>query len=453
MFKDRKRELRELEQSYSSGKPKLVIMYGRRRVGKTSIIQEFLKKHNGIYLLGRQETEQENLKRFSETISQFFNDAIIEKNPFRSWDALLSYLEEKLKEKRFAIAIDEFQYLASANRALPSILQDFWDNRLVKKQAFIILCGSSISMMESILGYKSPLYGRRTEQFLIEPLDFANAVEFFPENMQNEKKVEFYSILGGTPAYLMEFDYRESIEQNLLKNLLQKNKFLYQDVIFVLREELEEPRNYFAILRAIAKGKSIMNEIVQETGLDKGLVSKYISVLRDLHLIERITPIEKKKSARKGIYKIKDNFFRFWFRFVHYNEDYIEQNKQNLLLKEKIAPNFNQYIGEIFEDIALDYISKHKHFNNFIFGKWWNKDIEIDIIGLSKERVIFAEVKWKNVNKDEALSILENLKEKSQSYPKEKKSEAFGIIAKNIPNKEEIRKKGYVALDLRDIFS
>lgn len=196
-----------------------------------------------------------------------------------------------------------------------------------------------------------------------------------------------------------------------------------------------------------------MNEIVQETGLDKGLVSKYISVLRDLHLIERITPIEKKKSARKGIYKIKDNFFRFWFRFVHYNEDYIEQNKQDLLLKEKIAPNFNQYIGEIFEDIALDYISKHKHFNNFIFGKWWNKDIEIDIIGLSKERVIFAEVKWKNVNKDEALSILENLKEKSQRYPKEKKSSAFGIIAKNIPNKEEIRKKGYIALDLRDIFS
>ncbi len=450
-FKNRKEELMILEKLYSDKFPKLVVMYGRRRVGKTALIQKFLGMHGGIYLLGRQETELENLRRFSYEISNFFSDEALNTNPFRNWDSLFTYLTQKLKEKRFAIAIDEFPYLVAANGAMPSILQDYWDNRFSKLNAFVILCGSSISMMEKIVGYKSPIYGRRTEQMLIEPMRLIDAIEFMPNSLIIDNKIEYYAILGGTPAYLLEFDYNKDLEHNLLENYLQKTKFLYQDALFVLMEELTEPRNYFAILRAISKGKNNSNEIVNETGLDRGLVGKYISVLADLHFIERLLPITEKKTSRKGIYKIKDNFFKFWFRFVHGNEDYIEQNRQELLLKGNILPNLNSYVGEIFEDISLQFIADKKEYKGFLFGKWWHKDTEIDIVGKSPNELIFIEVKWKNLIESEATSILEELAKKSERFPaKDNIKKIFGIIAKKVDKKYKLRQKGYICFDAGD---
>lgn len=446
-FKNRASELKNLEKLYADKAPRLLVMYGRRRVGKTSIMQEFLSRHKGIYLLARQETELENLKRFSEQIGSFFKDEILGLSPFQNWDSLFLYLAKKLKEERFIIAIDEFPYLAGANSAIPSILQDYWDNHFSKIDAFIIICGSSIAMMEKTLGYKSPLYGRRTEQILIEPLKFSNAAEFMPKTLGFEKKAEYYAILGGTPAYLMEFDFSESLEKNIIGNYLQKTKFLYQDVLFVLREELNEPRNYFAILRVIAKGKNSLNDIVMETGLERSLIGKYLSILIDMHLVERLLPITEKKSSRKGIYKIKDNFFRFWFRFVHEYENYIEQNRQELLVKEKIMPNLNSYVGGVFEDIAFQYLSESQEFRDYIFGRWWAKDTEIDIIGKSHKDVLLIEVKWKSVDENEALKIIEMIKEKSKKFPLKNMPLKFGIIAKKIENKEKLRKLGYLAFD------
>ncbi|MBI2548533.1 ATP-binding protein [Candidatus Woesearchaeota archaeon] len=450
-FKNRKHELKALERLYSEKFPKLIVMYGRRRVGKTALIQEFLKKHKGIYLLGRQETELENLRRFSAEISNFFSDETLNTNPLRNWDSLFTYLSQKLKEKRFAVAIDEFPYVVSANEAVPSILQDYWDNKLSKLSAFIILCGSSISMMERVVGYKSPIYGRRTEQMLIEPLKFKDATAFIPGSLSMNNKIAYYAIVGGTPAYLLEFDYNRSLEQNLLENYLQKTKFLYHDALFVLREELNEPRNYFAILRAISRGKNTSNEIVNETSLDRGLVGKYLSVLIDLHFIERLLPITEKKTSRKGIYKIKDNFFKFWFRFVHANEDYIEQNRQELLLKEKILPNLNSYVGDIFEDIALAFITEKKEYNDFLFGRWWHKGTEIDVVGKSPNELIFIEVKWKKLSESEAICILEGLAKKSDNFPtKNNVRKMFGIIAKNIDKKDKLRERGYICFDVDD---
>src|SRR3989338_1591536 len=221
-FRDRRKEMGALDALYSSGKAGLVVLYGRRRVGKTSLILELIGRHRGLYLLGRQETELENLRRFSEEVATFFHDGVVRANPFRNWDSLLLYLAGKWKERRFILALDEFPYLVAANRSLPSILQDHWDSRLSKESAFLILCGSSISMMEESLGYKSPLYGRRTEQMLLEPLGFSQASEFFPEGMAIGRKIEFYAVLGGTPAYLLEFDYARALEHNLLANCLQK---------------------------------------------------------------------------------------------------------------------------------------------------------------------------------------------------------------------------------------
>ena len=178
-FKNRKKELALFEELYMSGKSKFIILYGRRRVGKTELLKKFLSKHRGLYLLARQESEKDQLERLSEQTAEFFKDNVLKVNPFTSWDAVFTYLSEK---PRMPIIFDEFPYAVQASKKLPSVLQDHWDNKFSKNKSFIVLCGSSINMMESLLGHKSPLYGRRTEQILLEPLKFSDACFLFPDN-------------------------------------------------------------------------------------------------------------------------------------------------------------------------------------------------------------------------------------------------------------------------------
>ncbi|MDP3727984.1 MAG: ATP-binding protein [bacterium] len=411
-FKNRVKELEFLSECYQKGSPKLIILYGRRRVGKTELLREFLKKHKGIYLLARQESETEQLKKMSSQIAEFYGDKVLTINPFQNWDAFFIYLAEK---PRIPIVIDEFPYMVEASKNIPSILQDYWDNSFSKKNSFIILCGSSIQMMENLLGKKSPIYGRRTEQILLEPLKFRDACLFLPKKMSIKERVLYFSILGGMPAYLLEFDYKKSIKENIAENIIRKNKFLYQDVLFSLREELNEPRNYFSILYAIAKGNTKLGEIVNDTGLEKSFVTKYISVLIGLQLVERRVPITEKNrtKSRKGIYLLKDNFFKFWFKFVFENQEYIEQEKQEKLLDEKIMPEIHGFAGRIFEDVALSEISVNKKYKDYFFGRWWDREYEVDIVGVDRKnkKILIGEVKFKKLNEKEVQEIKSHLKE------------------------------------------
>src|SRR3989338_6956924 len=390
-------------------------MYGRRRVGKTELLREFLKEHKGIYILARQESGREQLKKISSQIAEYYNDALVKIHPFVSWDALFLYLSEK---PRIPIVIDEFPYIVQSSKQVTGILQDYWDNKFSKKNAFLILCGSSITMMEELLGKKSPIYGRRTEQILLEPLKFHDACLFFPKSMSFKEKVINYSILGGMPAYLLEFDFRKSLRENLIENVLRKNKFLYEDILFTLREELNEPRNYFSILYSIAKGNSKVGQIVNDTGLEKSFISKYLSVLIDLKLVERRVPITEKNAARSrnGIYLLKDNFFKFWFRFVFENQEYVEQGKQEKLADEKILPELNSFTGRIFEEVALSEMIHSEKYKDYLFGRWWDKTSEIDIVGIDKtgKKMLIGEVKFKKLNKTEIRAIKKGLKEKAK---------------------------------------
>lgn len=414
VFKDRKNEMALFERLYNSGKSKLIILYGRRRIGKTELLKEFLKKFKGIYLLARQEPEKNQLERFSTQIAEFFNDGTLKLNSFLSWDALFTYLSEK---KRVPIIFDEFPYAVQASRKLPSILQDYWDNKLSKNNSFIVLCGSSINMMEDLLGHKSPLYGRRTEQVLLEPLKFSDAIEFFLRSMTLKEKIIYYSILGGVPAYLLEFNFNKTVRENLDENLLKKNKFLYQDVMFVLKEELKEPRNYFSILYSLAKGNTKLGLIVNDTGLEKSFVNKYLSVLMSLHIVERRVPITEKnfKKSRKGLYFIKDNFFKFWFKFVFENQEYVEQEREEKLITEKIMPELNSFAGRAFEDIVLSEIIRHKNFKNYLFGRWWDGEHESELVGIDKENkeIIIGEVKFSELSKKDISDIEKSLGEKA----------------------------------------
>ncbi|MEW6294979.1 MAG: ATP-binding protein [Candidatus Diapherotrites archaeon] len=448
MFIDRVDEVRLLEKLYNEGTPKLVVLYGRRRVGKTALLNEFARRHKALYLVARQESEKEQLKKMSEEASAFFHDVFLKSNPFQNYDSLFIYLAEK----QAPVLFDEFPFLVESNKAVPSILQEHWDKNFSKKPSFIVLCGSSIRMMESLLGYKSPIYGRRTEQIQLEPLKFEDASSFFPKASPEEKTIN-YAVLGGTPAYLLEFDQNKKLTENLLEKVLNKNKFLYQDVQYVIQQELNEPSTYYSIIKSIAKGNTKIGEIMNDTGIDKAKITKYASVLQKLHLIERRVPITdfKPEKSRRGVYVLKDNYFKFWFKFIFENNEYIEQGRQKKLIEEKINPELNAFVGKAFEEIALEWIKKQKPFNNFIFGRWWNKKEEIDIVGIDrlKSKILCGEVKWKKIIKKEAQEILYKIKRKAEQINLHGNYERqFIIIAKKAEIKEIDNCKIF---DLRDI--
>ena len=451
MFLNRKAHISLLERLYFEGKPKMILLYGKRRIGKTELLNEFARSHRALYIVARQETYEGQLKKMSAEIAEFFDDDVLKHSPFQNYDALFIYLAQK----EIPILLDEFPYLVEANRALPSILQEYWDRYFSKKKTFLVLCGSSITMMESLLGYKSPLYGRRTEQILLEPLKFREACEFFP-NLKPEDKILTYAVLGGTPAYLLEFDYEKPLLENIRDRILQKNTFLYQDTMFVLQQELTEPRVYYSIINSIAKGNTKLGHIINDTGLEKGMITKYLSVLRGLQIIERRIPVTEKnpESSKKGIYLLKDNYFKFWFRFIFENNEYIEQDRQEKLIEDKIKPLMNNFVGFAYEEIALEYLKTDPQFSDYIFGRWWDKEEEIDIIGLdnSRNRIIFGEVKWRDLSEKDARQVLNRLVEKSVNVKwgnsPEKK---YLLIGKKVGGKKRLTEDGYLVMELVDL--
>lgn len=453
-FINRKDELNLLKKMVSSNKAEFIIIYGRRRIGKSELINEILKNNFGIKLLAREESEVLQLKRFSETLSVLFNDEIIQKNPLQNWDAFFSYIC-KHADKRIILAIDEFPYLVSENRSIPSILQDYWDNKLKNTKICLILCGSSISMMEKILGHKSPLYGRRTSQLLIKPFNFEQSLDYLKINF--EDAIKAYSIFGGTPAYILEYDIKKDLEQNIKEKVLRVDSFLYRDVEFVLKEELREPRYYFSILSSIAKGNTKISDIINDTGLNKSIVGKYLSILLELMMVNREVPIlENPLKSRKGIYILSDNFFKFWFKFIYANKENIEKGTYEPVLYD-INKNINNYLGLSFENICKEALEKANKKDLFKFtkiGRWWYKDKEIDLIGLDEKtkEITFCECKWKAKINAEGIARELNEKSKYVKWNNEKRTEGFIIFAKSFDKKiKNFGGKKVYCYDLKDI--
>lgn len=411
MWLGRQQELGVLKQIAGSDRAEFLLLYGRRRIGKSEIIDQFIKARQGIRLLAREEAEALQLKQFSEVLAEHFQDGLLKTNPFTKWDAFFAYLADKAKE-RIVIALDEFPYLVQSNHSLPSLLQYHWDQKLRKTKIFLILCGSSIGMMENLMGSRSPLYGRRTSQMLLKPLRFADAL---PHLGHARRAVEAYAVFGGTPAYLVEYDRHKDLWHNIREKILSPERALYRDAEFVLRQEVREPRAYFSILESIAKGNTRIGHIINDTGLDKGVVAKYLGVLIDLHLVQREVPVTEKTPAksRKGIYRLSDNFFRFWFRFVYPNFQAIEEGRQDWLMSTVIRPRMDEFTGPIFEAVAREALQAmdkagHLPFRLLKLGRWWDKDAEIDLIGMGEKENLFCEVKWSDdVDASQALHKLQ----------------------------------------------
>lgn len=336
---------------YNSNKFEIAVIYGRRRVGKTTLINEFCKNKATVLFPAIESNAEQNLEILSGAISYLQNGESNAEFRYKSFANAFSGLEELSKDKRIVFVIDEYPYLAKADKSISSVLQKYIDHNFKNTKLFVILCGSSMSLMEKqVLGYQSPLYGRRTAQFKIEPFDYYDTGKWFPDYTDEEKAI-MYGITGGVPLYLEEFSPDLSIKENLLENLFDKNAMLYEEPSNLLKRELREPATYNAIISAVASGKSKLSEISSTVGIENGLCTKYIANLISLGIIKKEIPVTEPKSKRP-IYQIEDNFFRFWFTFVAKNTAAIVSGRIDKSYDEVVGKHLPDYMGVIFEKCA-----------------------------------------------------------------------------------------------------
>lgn len=413
-FYDRETELDTLDDTFESDGHAFVVVYGRRRVGKTELIKEFCADRPHIYYLASQESESLQREKFVKQIADQFD----EREPrIEEWSDAFDYLGEKLTEEPMIVAIDEFPYLVEANDALPSYVQGFVDKSLQQTESVLILCGSSVSVMESeVLGHESPLFGRRTAQIDLQPFSFTQARAAIEYGFDDA--VRSYAVTGGTPMYLTQFDYEEPLRSNILQYVLSPSAVLYNEPEFLLRTELRKPARYLSILEAIATGHTTPNEIAGATNIDQGPLSKYLRTLRRLRFITREVPVTAaQKKSKRSRYLIADQFLRFWFRYVEPNRSSITEAPE-IVYDSTIEADLPQHVSVTFEAICIEAaweaIRRETMESYSSVGRWWYGEDEIDIVGLDPagDRLLCGECKW--TNEPVGYSLVEDLQRKAK---------------------------------------
>jgi len=419
-FIGRKSELKTLEREFNreSG---FVVIYGRRRVGKTTLIKEFIKDKEAMYFLATEEIEIGNMKRFIGELSEFTKQEYLKSASFNDWEDLFKIFASHKPDTKKVLVIDEFQYLVKVNSAFGTVFQRIWDEILKDKNVMVILCGSLISMMiTKVLSYSSPLYGRRTAQIRLSPLKFTDILNT-NFNRSFEQLVESYSVTGGVPKYYEFFDNNEPLMENIEREVLQKDGFLYEEPIFLLEKEVKDLVSYFSIIKNIAEGKHKVSQLAGALEISSNTLSPYLKTLIDLDLVEKRLPVTVKQpeKSRKGLYFVKDHFIEFWFKFVHAYKGELELENVDYVLN-KIKRSFvERHVSFVYEGICRELLSFlcREGKINFIpskIGCYWSLNIEIDVVALDEERkrVMFGECKY-HINPVDA-NVLFELKDKAE---------------------------------------
>ena len=421
-FVDREQEMETLQSEYERDGSALVVLYGRRRVGKTTLISEFIKDKNALFFLASEEAEAQNRSAFKEKVAEFIDSDLLRSADIKSWDVLFKSIMDTPFERKPVIVLDEFQYLGKANPAFPSVFQRIWEEILKGKSVMVILCGSLISMMESqTLAYGSPLYGRRTAQIRLKQIPFSYYHDFFPGKSRREL-IEMYAVTGGVPKYIELFSESRDIYSAIQKCVLNRSGYLYDEPHFLLQQEVTEVGSYFSIIKAIAAGNSKLSAISAVLEIKATSLTKYLKTLIDLDILEREVPIteDNPEKSKKGLYKIKDNYLRFWFAFVYPNMSFIESGHSRIVMnkiKKSLVPN---HIAFVYEDVCKERMWELNAndvwpFNFTKLGRYWDARSEIDIAALDPEgkNLILGECKY--WQEPVGISVLRDLEAKTAS--------------------------------------
>ena len=435
-FVNREQELNFLEEQYNSDFSALVVLYGRRRVGKTSLVQEFTKNKPFLYFLASEEAEPLNVRALKEQIAEYTKDALLAEARVDSWDILFQTLTKYIGERKLVLVLDEFQYLGKTNPAFASVFQRIWDTHLQKQNIMVILCGSLIRLVEAqALNCRSPLYGRRTGQIRLSQIDFQHYADFFP-GLSYRELVEHYAVTGGTPKYIELFDKKAGLYAEINRLILRKQSLLFEEPVFLLQNEVSEVGSYFSIIKSIAAGNCRLGKICADLQVKETSMPKYLKTLIDLDILEREAPVTESDPAKSkmGRYRVKDNFLSFWFRFVYPEKTRLELGDTSYVL-QKIQSNFiDNHVAYVYESVCLGELwrlAEQGRVNISKAGRWWNNKQEIDLVGLDSggSDIVFGECKYtsKPMDADTFYALLQ--KKEHVGWKKGSRKETFVLFS------------------------
>lgn len=426
MFIGRESELNKLERLYSAKNFEFLIMYGRRRIGKTEILKEFSKKHPCIFFSG--EESDNNLVRFTKAILNYFD--IKDDIAIPSWESAFSFIANHIsKEGKTVLIIDEFPYIAKGEPKVKSILQNAIDREFKDKDILLILCGSSVSfMVNDMMGRKTPLYGRNTSVLEVLPFTYDRVKDFFP-SYSKEDQMKVYGIVGGVPYYLSKFKEEVSLERNIANEICDNSSSLNEEPITLLKSELREVNVYNDILNAIACGATRLTEIADKAHIELTKMPSYLNTLKEMRIIEKIVCCGEKENSKKTQYRIVDHFFSFWYRFIFGHKTEIEMYDDPIEYVESIRSDFDISMGAVFEVICRQFLIREARLKKLPFipqelGKWWGSNPilktpdDIDILGIRDDQYLFCECKFRNMFLD--IKEFQNLIDLASSFKKAK---------------------------------
>lgn len=448
-FINRQEELQSLEELYEKTKQsaQFLVLYGKRRVGKTELIKHAFISKPFLYYLATKGTTKDQLRTLTQLVASYFHEEYLSQDAFPTFRELFDYLGKKLREsgERLVFVIDEFPYLAESNKAVSSYFQYGWDEQLKNTHVLFVLMGSSIAMMQKhVLSQKAPLFDRRTSSWLVDPFNFTQARKFY-QKASFERAFSFFAILGGVPAYLKEFNEEKSLTQNIEEKILKKREFLNLEPDYLISEEFKEPNKYLTILKGIGLGRTRYGELISATGLENNELSSYLNTLIELRIVKRELPITEKNphNSKQGTYSLADSFLRFYFSMIYPNQSLIEAGSSGALF-ERFGEVLTNLLAKAYEDASTEFIKdaiKQGVLPIFEqFGRWWEKDTEIDLVGLNghDNAVLFVETKWNT--KPIGTEVLNGLKKKASAlvWGRLGKKEYYALIAKGGFTKELI---------------
>lgn len=422
MFIGREKELATLERLYCKPGFQFPAIYGRRRVGKTTLISRFAQDKPTVFFTAIEGNLTTNLRLLSAAIRAFEapdadpNSAPVYRDLYEALDAVF----RMAASRRLVFVIDEYPYLAKTDPSVSSMLQGLIDRYRDGSQLYLILCGSSLSFMrEQLLDDKSPLYGRRTAQIELSPFDFFDALGFFPD-VPSTDALQYYAMAGGVPLYLRQFDPALSLEENVCEVFLQPESLLYDEPTNLIKQEVQKAAPFNAVIQAIAEGRSQNNEIATAVGIQTSELTYYLKGLRSIGLVSKEMPVVA--GGRRAVYRLSDNLFRFWYRFVLPNRTAIERGMQRRVLRG-VLEGLSAFCGPVFEDVCAQWLwmrnadgSLPVEFGDL--GRWWGNDpllreeAEIDLVGIDGSRtVLVGECQWRNEDLDR--DVVETLEHRS----------------------------------------
>ena len=475
MFIGREAELEFLNDKYEAEDGQLIVLYGRRRVGKTETLREFCKDKQHVFFSCTQITDRGQLKKFSSCLLKEYIPAKNYISEFEDWEkAFSSVLDFPYGDNKKLLVIDEFPYMCRENKSIPSILQNLWDSELRQNNVMIILCGSAVSYIENdLLAKKNPLYGRATGIYKMKEMGFYDAIKFFP-NYSARDKVLAYAVLGGIPYYLNQWDTKSSVEDNIKKNILTKGCVLYSEVEFLLHQELRETSIYNSIIEAIANGNTKLKDITESSFVgDTSKASVYLKKLIELGIVEREFSVNEQVNKNRGIYRLTDNFFRFWYAFGYANYSQLEEGDVDGVYEYAVNPVLHEFASYAFADICREFVSEKQKKKEIPFrytkmGKWFGKttvrdtnkknghrtaETEVDVLCIDRmgENYLVGECKFKGA----PFSYSEYLDTLAKLTPlKEKAKFHYALFSENGFDEEialEAEKKDIKLYDLEEI--